>query len=89
LWTLITSGLSPTISLFATRGSKTRQKSLGNGAEQRLVGSGHRELIFGGPHYLGIVISVAGESFREGFSVEDSEAALKVLESLLPRTGRQ
>jgi Zn-finger protein len=38
---------------------------------------------------LGIVISMAGESFRKGFSVEDSEAALKVLESLLPRTGRQ
>ena len=48
-----------------------------------------REFIFGGPRHLGIVISVAGERFRKGFSVEDSDAALKVLESVLPRTGQQ
>ena len=47
-----------------------------------------REFIFGGPKQLGIVITVGRDTFRKGFSVEDGEAALKVLESLLPRTGQ-
>ena len=47
-----------------------------------------REFIFGGPKHLGIVITVGRDTFRKGFSVEDGEAALKVLESLLPKTGQ-
>ena len=47
-----------------------------------------REFLFGGPKHLGIVITVGGDRFRKGFSVEDGETALKVLESLLPKTER-
>ncbi|CAJ1371136.1 unnamed protein product [Effrenium voratum] len=36
--------------------------------------------------HLGIVITVGDHRFRKGFSVEKEEAALKVLDSLLPRT---
>eukprot|EP00438_Fugacium_kawagutii_P016356 Skav228398 [mRNA] locus=scaffold1911:169021:169389:+ [translate_table: standard] len=46
-----------------------------------------RDFLFGGPKHLGIVITVGKETFRKGFSVEDGESALKVLESVLPRTG--
>ena len=45
-----------------------------------------REFIFGGPKHPGIVITVGRDTFRKGFSVEDGEVAVKVLESLLPRT---
>ena len=45
-----------------------------------------REFIFGGPKHPGIVITVGRDAFRKGFSVEDGEVAVKVLESLLPRT---
>ena len=47
-----------------------------------------RDFIFGGPKHPGIVITVGRDTFRKGFSVEDGEAALKVLESLLPKTGQ-
>ncbi|CAK9021585.1 C2H2-type domain-containing protein [Durusdinium trenchii] len=39
-----------------------------------------REFIFGGPKHPGIVITVGRDTFRKGFSVEDGEAAVKVLE---------
>ncbi|CAE7230355.1 unnamed protein product [Symbiodinium pilosum] len=38
-----------------------------------------------GPRHLCIVITVEGDTFRKGFSVEDDEAALRALESVLPR----
>ncbi|CAE6947287.1 unnamed protein product [Symbiodinium natans] len=37
---------------------------------------------------LGIVVTVGKERIRKGFSVEDDQAALKVLDGLLPRTAQ-
>lgn len=42
----------------------------------------------GPPRHLGVVLKVGAEPFRKGFSVEDEAAALRALESVLPRTGQ-